>query len=216
MTKDGFGKPAATQIVAKPLKRPRQARAVFTVEAIFEALVRIWQRQGWSAVTTRSVALEAGVAVGTLYDYFPSKHALISGLVRFHIEKLLQRIDKEVIALECDWQTRIRTLITICCAGTHPLYSLEMWQLEPEIAEPKHQKRAFEELAGRWHLALKACTDLPCEPSYELAESLFLMAWGGRRYAVLGQLSQARQDSWITHMEQAFTAVIKCRQSGCD
>ena len=47
---------------AKPLKRPTQARAKFTVQAIFDALVRIWQRDGWARLTTRSVALETAVA----------------------------------------------------------------------------------------------------------------------------------------------------------
>ena len=65
----------------KPLKRPTQGRAKMTVQAIFDTYVRIWQRDGWERVTTRAVALEAGVAVGTLYDYFPSKQALHSGLV---------------------------------------------------------------------------------------------------------------------------------------
>lgn len=66
---------------AKPLKRPSQARAIFTVEAIYEAFVRIWQRDGWSGLTTRAVALEAGVAIGTLYDYFPSKEAIDAWLI---------------------------------------------------------------------------------------------------------------------------------------
>ncbi|MAB24373.1 MAG: TetR family transcriptional regulator, partial [Pseudomonadales bacterium] len=59
----------------KPLKRPTQSRAKATVQAIFDTYVRIWQRDGWERLTTRAIALEAGVAVGTLYDYFPSKQA---------------------------------------------------------------------------------------------------------------------------------------------
>ena len=53
---------------AKPLKRPTQARARFTVQAIYDAFVRIWQRDGWQRLTTRNVALETGISVGTLYD----------------------------------------------------------------------------------------------------------------------------------------------------
>lgn len=84
---------------AKPLKRPSQARAVFTVEAIYEAFVRIWRRDGWSGLTTRAVALEAGVAIGTLYDYFPSKEALLSGYVRHCLEHLLQQVDDKSYSL---------------------------------------------------------------------------------------------------------------------
>ena len=82
----------------KPLKRPMQARARFTVQAIYDAYVRIWQREGWDQLTTRKVALETGIAVGTLYEYFPSKEALHSGYVRHCIEQMLQQIEERVIA----------------------------------------------------------------------------------------------------------------------
>lgn len=84
--KSGFGKPGTDGMPPpgprpKPHKRPTQARAKFTVEAIYQAFVRIWMRDGWQRLTTREVALEAGFAVGTLYDYFPSKEALLSGYI---------------------------------------------------------------------------------------------------------------------------------------
>ena len=77
--RDGFG----LQARPKPLKRPAQARPRFTVQAIYDAFVRIWQRDGSAGVATRAVALETGVAVGTLYEYFPNKQALLSGYVRY-------------------------------------------------------------------------------------------------------------------------------------
>ncbi|MEY4564772.1 MAG: hypothetical protein RLZZ618_4049, partial [Pseudomonadota bacterium] len=48
---------------SKPLKRPTQARAKVTVQAVFDAFVRIWQREGWAGVSTRAVALETGIAI---------------------------------------------------------------------------------------------------------------------------------------------------------
>lgn len=96
----------------KPLKRPRQARARFTVQAIYDAYVRIWQREGWDQLTTRKVALETGVAVGTFYEYFPSKEALHSGYVRHCIEHMLQQIRERVIEPEqLTWQQRVRGLV---------------------------------------------------------------------------------------------------------
>ena len=56
----------------KPLKRPRQARAKATVQAVFDAFVRIWQRDGWQRLTTRAVALEAGIAIGSSLSLFIS------------------------------------------------------------------------------------------------------------------------------------------------
>ena len=100
---------------AKPLKRPLQARAKFTVQAIFDALVRIWQRDGWARLTTRSVALETGISVGTLYDYFPSKAALLSGYVRHCMEVLLQAIEQQAVQPpDLHWQQRVHHLVRLC------------------------------------------------------------------------------------------------------
>jgi hypothetical protein len=70
----GFGKavtPAAPR--SKPLKRPTQARGKFTVQAIYDAFVRIWQAEGWEGVTTRAVALETGIAIGTPTTTSPTR-----------------------------------------------------------------------------------------------------------------------------------------------
>src|SRR5688572_6834666 len=104
----------------KPLKRPTQARAKFTVQAIFDAFVRIWQRDGWARLTTRAVALEAGIAVGTLYDYFPSKAALQSGYVRHCIETLIHAVDAEAVQpVGLPWRERTHRLVALAC-GVHP------------------------------------------------------------------------------------------------
>lgn len=55
-----------------PHKRPRQRRSRFTVDAIYDAFVRIWSRDGPASVTMRNIALESGFAIGTLYEYFPN------------------------------------------------------------------------------------------------------------------------------------------------
>lgn len=66
----------------KPRKTPRQARAQATVAAILEAAARILETGGAEALTTNFVAKTAGVSVGSLYQYFPSKEAILAELVR--------------------------------------------------------------------------------------------------------------------------------------
>jgi AcrR family transcriptional regulator len=58
-------------------KRPRQARSTQLVEDILEAAIRVLTREGARRFTTVRVAAEAGVSVGSLYQYFPSKEALL-------------------------------------------------------------------------------------------------------------------------------------------
>lgn len=136
----------------KPLKRPTQARAKFTVQAIFDAFVRIWQRDGWDRLTTRTVALETGISVGTLYDYFPGKRALLSGYVRHCVESLVNAIDQQAVQPgHLPWQQRIHQLVRLSCgidAPELPWFHPDMLAPEAQIAEPKHYLRAQQELSG--------------------------------------------------------------------
>jgi AcrR family transcriptional regulator len=202
--KTGFGNAPSPFTRAKPLKRPSQARALFTVEAIYQAFVRIWQRDGWARLTTRAVALESGFAVGTLYDYFPSKEALLSGYVRMCVETLLRQLDEQVIAPgDMDSRSRIQRLLRLTCdprAIDLPLFDAELLGLEHQIAEPKHHQRVFEELSGKWREAFAACTDLP--PVSEASiDALVLLAWGARRYSSTVQRSPAQVDQWLLELE---------------
>ena len=142
---------------AKPLKRPSQARARFTVQAIYDAFVRIWQTEGWEKLTTRAVALETGVSVGTLYEYFPSKQALLSGYVRHCIDALLEAIDKQVVrASDLPWPDRVHRLLRLTCgidAPDLPYFDAEMLALEHQIAELKHHRRVHDEVSAAWSSA---------------------------------------------------------------
>jgi AcrR family transcriptional regulator len=65
----------------RPRKQPRQARAQHTVGAIIEAAARILEEQGHGGFTTNAVAEMAGASIGTLYQYFPDKDALLGALI---------------------------------------------------------------------------------------------------------------------------------------
>ncbi len=65
-------------------KVPTQARAQATVDAILRAAAHILRTQGWDACNTNAVAKKAGVSIGSLYQYFPSKDALITLLTEQH------------------------------------------------------------------------------------------------------------------------------------
>jgi AcrR family transcriptional regulator len=67
----------ASKPVISPRKKPRQARSTQLVDDIVEAAIRVLLREGGSHFTTVKVAEEAGVSVGSLYQYFPNKAALL-------------------------------------------------------------------------------------------------------------------------------------------
>lgn len=84
--------PAASTVL-KTRKRPRQNRAVVTVDAIFEATIQLLLTHGLHRLTTTRVAERAGVSVGTMYQYFPNKLALIYALHERYLEGLAIKIE---------------------------------------------------------------------------------------------------------------------------
>lgn len=64
-----------------PRKAPQQRRAQASVEALVEAAARILAVQGLAGFTTNAVAARAGVSIGSLYQYFPNKDALMAALI---------------------------------------------------------------------------------------------------------------------------------------
>src|SRR5687768_7969228 len=73
------------QVRTTPRKRPRQARSKATVDTILEATARILVKHGFDGLTTNGVAAAAGVSIGSLYQYFPNKEALVSALIERHL-----------------------------------------------------------------------------------------------------------------------------------
>jgi AcrR family transcriptional regulator len=72
-----------------PRKIPRQKRAVATVDAIVESAARILRERGYEATSVNEVARRAGVSVGSLYQYFPSKEALVGEVGRRHAQRTI-------------------------------------------------------------------------------------------------------------------------------
>jgi AcrR family transcriptional regulator len=68
-----------------PRRAPSQSRSRDTVEAIVEAAAQVFERHGYAAGTTNRIAERAGVSIGSLYQYFPNKDAILVELTRRHI-----------------------------------------------------------------------------------------------------------------------------------
>jgi AcrR family transcriptional regulator len=68
-----------------PRKLPKQTRSRESVEAILQAAAQVFERYGYAAGTTNRIAARAGVSIGTLYQYFPNKDAILVALVRAHL-----------------------------------------------------------------------------------------------------------------------------------
>jgi len=70
-----------------PRKRPVQARSRQTFDAVLEAAAQVFEAEGYARGTTNRIAERAGVSIGSLYQYFPNKDAILVALLQRHVEE---------------------------------------------------------------------------------------------------------------------------------
>jgi AcrR family transcriptional regulator len=95
-----------------PRKAPKQARSLETVKIIVEAAARILEERGHDGFSTNAVADRAGVSIGSLYQYFPSKDALIGALVVRETSLLIE--DAHAAAEEATGEAAVGAFIAAC------------------------------------------------------------------------------------------------------
>jgi len=86
----------AGKLRTNPRKMAIQKRSRATVDALLEATARILVREGYDKASTNHVAEVAGVSVGSLYQYFPSKEALVAALIDRHNQEVMQSVQGEL------------------------------------------------------------------------------------------------------------------------
>jgi AcrR family transcriptional regulator len=74
----------ARPIPTNPRKSASQKRSRVTVDTLLEATARVLVKQGYDRASTNRIAATAGVSIGSLYQYFPNKEALVAALVARH------------------------------------------------------------------------------------------------------------------------------------
>lgn len=70
------------------------------MNAIFEATVRVLPKIGNKALTTKKIAEIAGVSIGSLYQYFPNKDAVLMAVMDRSIQETAAKIDEKIDAFQ--------------------------------------------------------------------------------------------------------------------
>jgi AcrR family transcriptional regulator len=86
--------------LTNPRKNASQERSRVTVEALIEATARILVREGFDKASTNRIAQEAGVSIGSLYQYFPGKEALVAAVIERHNRDLMQVVRSSLAEAE--------------------------------------------------------------------------------------------------------------------
>lgn len=154
-------KPASAALRKTPAtarRQPTQARAQQTLMLLFRAAAQILDQHGEAGLSTNKVAAAAGFSIGTLYQYFPSKEALVQAmaqhgrsLVLAELERRLAEVEQEPQVQRSDPRVFIDQLLAVLVQGfaggrgwTRSLVRLA-WSLE----EPQETASAVRGVAER-------------------------------------------------------------------
>ena len=80
----------ARKLLTQPRKNATQGRSRATVDALVDATARILVKEGFDKASTNRIAEKAGVSIGSLYQYFPSKEALVAAVIDRHNQDLMR------------------------------------------------------------------------------------------------------------------------------
>lgn len=193
-------------------KQPKQARSTELVSAILEAAVQVLAKEGAPRFTTARVAEKAGVSIGSLYQYFPNKAAILfrlqsdewrqtSDLLRGILEESqrapLERLRSVVHAFirsECE-EAEMRVALD----DAAPLYRDAPEAQEVRVSGSESVRRFMRE-------ALPACP----EETRDLAGRVILgtLKAAGKSFSEMKR-SPAEIDAYAGAMADMFCAYIK-------
>lgn len=106
--------------LVSPRKLPRQRRAEVTVEAILEAAAQLVAQRGLAGFNTNAVAERAGVSIGSLYQYYPNKDAIMAALIaRQHARQLQNLMGALDAAPGKGLEERVRLLVRAAMQHHH-------------------------------------------------------------------------------------------------
>jgi AcrR family transcriptional regulator len=89
----------ARKLQTNPRKAASQERSRSTVDALLEATARVLLNEGYDRASTNRIAEVAGVSIGSLYQYFPSKEALVAGVIDRHTQQVSQVTRNAVVKM---------------------------------------------------------------------------------------------------------------------
>lgn len=157
----------ATKRRAPPRRKPSQSRSRDTVEVIVQATARVLLKEGFEACTTNRVAREAGVSIGSVYQYFPNKESLVLAVMERHLGQLQEALAARLGELAgADLETAVPEILRAMLEVNHIQPRLHRVLLEqvPRIGALKRLHELhdqYEPLVTAWLEAHREQLDVP-------------------------------------------------------
>ncbi|MGB3819514.1 MAG: TetR/AcrR family transcriptional regulator [Achromobacter pulmonis] len=201
--------------IPQPRKSPRQQRSQQTVDAILQATARVLAEHGYAGTNTNRIAETAGVSIGSLYQYFPNKNALIAALHDRHDQQMLALIDQ---VLDGNPAATLRERVAAIVAASLRAHLLEpalhrvLEREFPLFDPPRDHSRADQDIHRRMRHLLELHRAEIAQPDRELATYVVLRIMESMVHAAAleppagfsaGQLEQAVVDAVMGYLGMA-------------
>jgi AcrR family transcriptional regulator len=140
-------------VTEKKRRNPKQARAQATVNAVLEAAFQILEEDGEARLTTNLIAERAGVSIGTLYQYFEDREAILAAMGQRQAEATRERITN--IILESPETSSVRAIVKAIMSGiagspaTRIALSDALFRTRGESVLSEQHAMFFDSLSGR-------------------------------------------------------------------
>lgn len=163
--------------IPQPRKSPRQQRSQQTVDTILQATARVLAEYGYAGTNTNLIAETAGVSVGSLYQYFPNKNALIAALHDRHDKQMLALIDE---VLDGNPAATLRERVAAIVAASLHAHLLEpalhrvLEREFPLFDQPRDHSRADQDIHRRMRHLLELHRQEIAQQDRELATYVVL------------------------------------------
>lgn len=141
-------------------KRPRQERSLATVDALLQATAHILVEEGYDQASTNRIAERAGVSIGSLYQYFPGKEALVGELVDRFSRRITEMVVERLSALaDSPPEVVVRELVTamVLVKREDPQLAQVLREQIPRVGRMQRYERQLETIvdaaeayATRW------------------------------------------------------------------
>ncbi|WP_233507858.1 TetR/AcrR family transcriptional regulator [Spongiactinospora gelatinilytica] len=93
-------------------RRPAQRRSARRVERMLDACAELLDELGYEALSTTRIAERAGVAIGSIYQFFPDKRAIAQAVTRRNVELFAARVGRRFLSAEFEgWWDAVDAII---------------------------------------------------------------------------------------------------------
>jgi AcrR family transcriptional regulator len=206
--------PANTLIALEPRKTPVQERAAATVQAIFEATIQVLLSHGADRLTTTRVADRAGVSVGTLYQYYPNKRALLFAAFEKHMEEVCAKVEAACAAsqrrpLAEMIQQAVKAYVDVKMERAD--ISVALFRVAADVSGHLVVKRATQRLRKALGAMLETAPDLQSPPDKFAVEVMLASISGAMRSALEAEASPPLMRKLREHLVllcQAYMAAV--------